>query len=250
MARDELNTGKVRALREEAAPGRSDRSRREDSGSLSRAAADHVDELARKQFGAGIPEGVKNLIAAEMEGQFDNLLLRLREMQERPPTLDPAATGSGPVPAPEPPGRKATLLSPLAFLGIVAISGIIAGAMALGLPALVNSDDAAEAKVLAETTRAELTPRINRLEGYREEDERRTRRINGLTVRWLSDEQRRQCKGIKAIAEGVRTLAVAQTQRRRKQPLEPAKIDIDCEQSSMPPELLELVAQSRQQEAD
>lgn len=124
----------------------------------------------------------------------------------------------------------------------VIVSTVLAAAVAMGLPGMLNHEDAAQARIIAESMQADVIPRLAALEISAAEEERRHRRATGLTIRWLGDEQLRHCRGMQAIAAGINSLADAQP--RSKNDHKP--VTIDCDQSGMPPELAELVAQSRQ----
>lgn len=109
--------------------------------------------------------------------------------------------------------------------------------IALGIPGLVSTDDAAEARVQLDA----LTPRIAAIEAEADAEEQRSRRERALTVRWLAAEQTAQCAGIKSIATSVNAIAEATTKGDRR----PSPVVIHCgDKDRMPPELQVLVSQS------
>jgi hypothetical protein len=119
----------------------------------------------------------------------------------------------------------------------VVVSVVLAAGVALGIPGLTSSDDAAQAKVLAEQTRdanERQDERITTVERRQQDEERRHRRVQGLTVRWLGDTQEKQCRALQAIVIGINRIA---PKRRQEEPIE-----IDCDAASLPPELIRLVA--------
>lgn len=122
----------------------------------------------------------------------------------------------------------------------VVASVVLAGAVAIGLPSLTWSDDAAQAKVLSEQTAAATRAdnaaqdqRLTNLESRQAAEERQRRRVQGLTVRWLGDNYERQCEALKLIAAGINRVG-----RPKSDPVE-----IDCKSASLPPELVALEAQ-------
>lgn len=53
-----------------------------ESGTLTRAALDHIDEAMRTRLGAGLAEDTKALISTELEVQFNRLLVRLSDQRK------------------------------------------------------------------------------------------------------------------------------------------------------------------------
>lgn len=135
--------------------------------------------------------------------------------------------------------KVATASGPVRGGGILVVVLAIVGsaAVAFGVPTLSTSDDAAQAKVLAQANAASLIStgsRISLIEKRQADEERRARRIQGLTVRWLGDSIEKQCKAEQEIATGINRLLAT---RKNQDPIE-----IDCSSATLPPELVRLEA--------
>jgi hypothetical protein len=116
----------------------------------------------------------------------------------------------------------------------ILIASTIAALAAFGINGLSVGDDAAQARVMAD----QHEPRILALEERQQSEERRARRIQGLTVRWLGDTQERECAALQGLVKGINRLAPAPKKGEPK----PEAIKIDCELATLPPELVRLVA--------
>ena len=115
-------------------------------------------------------------------------------------------------------------------------------ATSIGVPGIVSSSAAAEAKVIADA----LVPRVELLEKQSaadlaalraevEANDLRIRRTQGQLLQWIGDTQIKQCAGLEAIAAGISSIAP-----RGK------AIEIDCDPPPFPPELLEQLAKYQQ----
>lgn len=132
----------------------------------------------------------------------------------------------------------------LAQAGIHARNGwvrtLVVGLMAmLGIPAgVVIADDGSEIADSAaraaqnetaleghEARIAKLEQENDEIEQRQQDEERRARRVQGLTVRWLGDTQTKQCEALDAIAKAI-----------------DPKLEVDCGAATLPPELVRLVA--------
>lgn len=145
------------------------------------------------------------------------------------------------------PETEARLRSNLATLYSMARAGtasrgglrtvVFSAAAALGIPVgvLAIADqgqpqvaELAETRALATSNSARITKleaEQAELEADQQDAERRARRVQGLTVRWLGDTQRKQCKALGQIAKAI-----------------DPKLELDCEAETLPPELVRLVA--------
>jgi hypothetical protein len=120
----------------------------------------------------------------------------------------------------------------------VILAAIVAAAVALGIPVVASSDDVAQAKVLADTNATAIAANLARIlaiETRQADEERRARRIQGLTIRWLGDSLETGCTAQREIADGINRLLGHHKGA--------AQIEIDCSKPDLPPpDLVRLVA--------
>lgn len=132
-------------------------------------------------------------------------------------------------------GKAARAGSPVAIAIVTLFStAVLAVGISLGIPALASNDDAAQAKVAVDA----MLPRVTELEDRQRDEERRARRIDALTVRWLGDTWAKNCEAMQVIVSAI-SASMPKPKKGESAPVQPT---IDCEAATLPPELVRLVA--------
>jgi hypothetical protein len=125
-------------------------------------------------------------------------------------------------------GIRATIGAALALaLGIPVGAVGVAATSPDGATIVAPVEAKLDTKIAAHEQRlVKLEAAQTELELAQADNERRARRVQALTVRWLADSQRKHCKALEAVAKAI-----------------DPKLEIECDPATLPPELIQLVAQ-------